>query len=174
MGLGSPRVRFASRPGSGSMLARLRAMLDQFEVADLPFKDVVVVKDSDSLEAAAAMLKDQASDLLVVTYPSGAIRGVAPADMITELATFAPRGPLRNLSMLSVIEVTSSTRLVDAIRMVSQSGVGALAVRKPTGEFKLVGRESLIEFKSWALLVKARERRLASMLPEAAPSAQLN
>lgn len=147
-------------------------MLDQFEVADLPFKPVVILSETETLATAASELKSKSSDLLVVTHDQGLIRGVAAADMVCEVSALAPSGPLSRLALLAVVEVPSSTPLLDAIRMVSKSGVGALAVRRSSGEFKLVSREALIDFNGWSLLFKARERRLASKLPPA--SASLN
>ncbi len=143
-------------------------MLDQFEVADLPFKDVVVLKETDTLRKAADQLRSKSADLVVITEVEGLIKGVVSADMMIELADMAPEGPLSRLELLSVVEVSASTCLLDAIRMVSKSGVGALAVRRHTGEIKLLSREALIDFNAWSLLIKARERRLASALPAAA------
>ena len=142
-------------------------MLDQFEVADLPFKDVVILAETETLRKAASLMHSKSSDLLVITHIEGLIRGVVGAEVVNEVAALAPDGPLSRLSMLKVVEVTASTRLIDAIRLVSQNGVGALAVRRPTGEIKLVSRAALIDFNAWSLLLKARERRLASQLPRA-------
>ncbi len=142
-------------------------MLDQFEVADLPFKDVVILAETETLRSAASLMQSKSSDLLVITHIEGLIRGVVGAEVVNEVAALAPDGPLSRLSMLKVVEVTASTRLIDAIRLVSQNGVGALAVRRPSGEIKLVSRAALIDFNAWSLLLKARERRLASQLPPA-------
>ncbi len=142
-------------------------MLDQFEVADLPFKDVVILPETETLRAAWSLLQTKSSDLLVVTHVEGLIRGVVGAEVVGEVAALAPEGPLSRLSMLTVVEVTANTLLIDAIRLVSQNGVGALAVRRPTGEIKLVSRAALIDFNGWSFLLKARERRLAAQLPPA-------
>ena len=105
-------------------------MLDQFEVADLPFKDVVILAETETLRKAASLMHSKSSDLLVITHIEGLIRGVVGAEVVNEVAALAPDGPLSRLSMLKVVEVTASTRLIDAIRLVSQNGVGALAVDK--------------------------------------------
>lgn len=142
-------------------------MLDEFEVADLPFKDVVIVRETESLQKAAALLRTKSADLVVITEVEGLIRGVVSSSVLAELAALAPDGPLSNLSLQSVVEVTASTPLIDAIRLVSQSGVGALAVRRHTGEIKLLSREALIDFDGWSSLLKARDRRRTSLLPAA-------
>jgi predicted transcriptional regulator len=142
-------------------------MLDQFEVADLPFKDIVILPETETLKKASALMASKASDLLVVTHVEGLIRGVVAAEVVTAIASFAPEGLLSRLAVQRVVEVSAQTRLLDAIRLVSQNGVGALAVRRHTGEMKLLSRESLVDFNGWSLLLKARDRRLASQLPPA-------
>jgi len=142
-------------------------MLDQFEVADLPFKEVVVLRETETLKKAADQLRSKSADLVVITEVEGLIKGVVSADMLIELSEMAPHGPLSHLSLLTVVEVSASTPFLEAIRLVSKMGVGALAVRRSTGEIKLLSRAALIDFNAWSLLLKARERRLASQLPAA-------
>ena len=142
-------------------------MLDQFEVADLPFKDVVVLRETETLKKAADQLRAKGADLVVITEVEGLIKGVVSADTLVEIAEMAPDGPLSNLSLLTVVEVSGSAPFLEAIRLVSKIGVGALAVRRQTGEIKLLSRAALIDFNAWSLLLKARDRRIASALPAA-------
>ncbi len=141
-------------------------MLDQFEVADLPMQEVVTLPETTSLQRASAVLQQRNAELLLVTEPEGRAKGVLRADMVSELASLAPHGPLSRMSYLGLVEVPATTPLLDAVRVVSQSGIGALAVRH-AGEIRLVSRDALLDFNAWQLLFRARARRLASRLPTA-------
>lgn len=136
-------------------------MLDTFEVRDLPRQKTAQVLESTPVRVAAEMVKAGGLQFLAVMVPGEPLRGVVRGDAILRVAQRTPDAPVGLLPTMGVVQVLANTRLVDALRLVSQPHVGALLSIEEAGWW-LVSRDELMGFTSWEPLVAARDARLAA------------
>ena len=137
-------------------------MLSMFEVSDLPRSQAVRVPETMALCDVERLASEQPGCVVVVMEGFGRTLGIVEIGTIRDMARYAPEAPVGMHATMTVVEVPPTMCLVDAVRAVSEPGVGALLVQD--GEASIIAREALLAFDSWPTLLTARMARLAKVL----------
>lgn len=136
-------------------------MLETFEVRDLPRHRTAQVLESTPVRVAADMVRAGGLAWVVVMVPGEPLRGVVRGDAVLRVAQRSPDAPVGMLPIMGVVQVVSSTRLIDAVRLASQPNVGALLSIEDSGWW-IVARDELMSLDSWEPLRAARDARLVA------------
>jgi hypothetical protein len=136
-------------------------MLETFEVRDLPRQRTAQVLETTPVRVVADMVRAGSLEFVVVMVPGEPLRGVVRGDAVLRVSQRTPDAPVGLLPTLGVVQVLSSTRLVDAVRLASQPHVGALLSIEESGWW-VVSRDDLMTVTSWEPLIAARDARLAA------------
>jgi signal-transduction protein with cAMP-binding, CBS, and nucleotidyltransferase domain len=139
-------------------------MLETFEVRDLPRQKTAQVLESTPVRVVADMVRAGGLTFVVVMVPGEPLRGVVRGDAVLRVVQRSPEAPVGLLPTMGVLQVLSSTPLVDAVRLAGQPNIGVLLSIEESGWW-VVSRDELMSFSSWEPLVAARDARLAAERP---------
>jgi hypothetical protein len=158
---------------AGIALAEPSAMLDQFQVCDLPLLDVVLALETTPLRDVGVALESSDCRCVLVLDAGAGFRGLAMRDTVLRHAGRLSDMRVGMLPLLGVVELAPSALLIDAARAVSTAGVGALVCR--LGELsdpQVMLRDEMLNLTDWSPLQERRAQRQAFDARPNATSAQ--
>lgn len=145
-------------------------MLDQFQVRDLPLRDVVLALETTPLRAISAALESQSCIGVLVLDGEGTGRGLVMRDAIERHASRLQEMHVGLLPALGVVELDGASTVLDAARAVARAGVGAIVCRvDESRDPQVMLRDEMLNITDWQPLIDARARRQAPISASAAP-----
>ncbi len=135
-------------------------MLDQFQVRDLPLREVLLALESTALQHLVPMLQTKEVETVLILDEVGTPRGVVTREAVLRHTTRLAEMRVGLLPALGVVEVSAETSLSEAAVVVARAGVGAIVCRtEPTSDPKVMLRDEMLNITDWEPLIESKTRR---------------
>lgn len=135
-------------------------MLDQFQVRDLPLREVLLALESTALQHLVPILQANEVQTVLVLDPAGLPRGVVTRESVLRHTPRLPDMHVGLLPALGVVEVNAETSLSEAAAAVARAGVGAIVCRiDPQLDPVVMLRDEMLNITDWEPLIESKTRR---------------
>lgn len=154
-------------------------MLDQFQVRDLPLREVLLALESTALQHLVPVLQTNEVETVLILDAGGTPRGVVTREAVLRHTSRLAEMRVGLLPALGVVEVSAETSLSEAAAAVARAGVGAIVCRtEPLTDPKVMLRDEMLNITDWEPLIESKTRRESgikfapSMSPAKTPPVQ--